>query len=115
MIDTDKKAATRSPALSGSIVEDELVLTTVELCRACHADEAQIELWVGEGVLTPIGDVPGEWRFSGESLTRIRIATRLSRDLELNSPGVALALDLLDRIDALEARLRRESAGRLRP
>ena len=115
MIDTHTKKAGPSSVLSGSIVEDDLVLTTVELCRACHADEAQIEVWVGEGVLTPIGESPGEWRFTGESLTRIRLATRLARDLELNSPGVALALDLLDRIDALEARLRRESAGRLRP
>jgi hypothetical protein len=34
----------------------------------------------------------------------MRVATRLMRDLELNAPGVALALDLLERIAELESR-----------
>ena len=37
----------------------------------------------------------------------MRLAARLTRDLELNAPGVALALDLLDRIAELESRLAR--------
>ena len=40
-------------------------------------------------------------------LRRAKLAITLTRELELNTPGVALALDLMDRIDALEARLRR--------
>jgi len=98
---------TRSSALRGSIVEDEVTLTTVELCRATHASESHIELWVAEGVLQPSGESRDEWRFGGRSLARMRVAMRLARDLEVNSPGVALALDLLDEIDRLEARLRR--------
>ncbi|MDQ2926653.1 MAG: chaperone modulator CbpM [Pseudomonadota bacterium] len=93
--------------LRGSVVEEELTLTTVELSRACHLSEAHIELWVGEGVLQPSGASPEQWRFSGRALTRVRVAARLTRDLEINSPGVALALDLLDEIEQLEARLRR--------
>ena len=99
----------RSPALRGSIVEEELTLTTIELCRASHASESNIEMWVAEGVLQPIGASREEWRFSGRSLGRMRTAMRLARDLEINSPGVALALDLLDEIERLEARLRRRS------
>jgi|SRR5450755_1798365 len=102
-------------ALRGSVVEDELTLTTFELCRACNASEEHIELWVSEGVLQPTGAGRDEWRFGGRSLARMRVAMRLARDLEINSSGVALALDLLDEIEALEARLRRESAPRLRP
>jgi|BarGraIncu00222A_1022003.scaffolds.fasta_scaffold83757_2 chaperone modulatory protein CbpM len=108
----------KTSALRGSIVEEELTLTAVELGRACNASEAHIELWVSEGVLQPSGASPEQWRFSGRSLSRMRLAMRLSRDLEVNSPGVALALDLLDEIAALEARLRRGSsseARRLRP
>ena len=97
-----------SPApLRGSIVEDDVELTTVELSRAVNASEEEIELWVFEGVLQPIGESPDEWRFTGNSLARMRAAVRLARDLELNTPGVALALDLLERIAALEARLGR--------
>ena len=99
----------RSSGLRGSVVEEELTLTTIELCRACNADASHIELWVAEGVLQPSGATPDEWRFSGRSLARMRVAMRLARDLELNSPGVALALDLLDEIESLEARLRRRA------
>ncbi|MDT3678258.1 MAG: chaperone modulator CbpM [Burkholderiaceae bacterium] len=48
-----------------------------------------------------------QWRFSGSALRRARLATSLSRDLEVNPPGVALALDLIDEIDALRAMLHR--------
>lgn len=99
-----------SSALRGSIVEDELTLTTVELGRAVHVNEASIELWVSEGVLQPSGASREQWRFSGRALSRVRVAMRLTRDLELNSSGVALALDLLDEIESLEAQLRRRSA-----
>jgi chaperone modulatory protein CbpM len=98
---------TISSALRGSVVEEEVELTTVELVRACRTSEQQIEVWVHEGVLQPSGATPEAWRFRGDSLARMRLATRLMHDLEINSAGVALALDLLDRIAELESRLRR--------
>jgi chaperone modulatory protein CbpM len=61
--------------------------------------------WVSEGVLSPAGGSPQDWRFSGDSLKRAKTAARLMRDLELNSPGVALALDLLDEIHQLRQQL----------
>jgi chaperone modulatory protein CbpM len=99
--------ATLSAALRGRVVEEEVELTLVELGHACDASEDQIEHWVFEGVLEPIGQSRAEWRFAGSSLARVRLATRLSRDLELNASGVALAIDLLERIASLESRLGR--------
>ena len=96
---------TISSALRGSVVEDDIELTIVELCRACRTSEHEIELWVVEGVLQPRGESRESWRFGGDALARMRVATRLTRDLDLNAPGVALALDLLDRIAELESRL----------
>lgn len=96
-----------SPALRGSVVEEELQLTIVELGRASDASEEEIELWVLEGVLEPIGRSRPEWRFGGSSLARVRLASRLTRDLELNASGVALAIELLERIASLESRLGR--------
>jgi chaperone modulatory protein CbpM len=58
-------------------------------------------------VLQPRGASRESWRFGGDALARIRLATRLSRDLDVNTSGVALALDLLDRIAELESRLAR--------
>jgi len=98
---------TISSALRGSVVEEEVELTTVELVRACRTTEQQVEVWVHEGVLQPSGPTREAWRFRGDSLARMRLATRLMQDLEINAAGVALALDLLDRIAELESRLRR--------
>ena len=99
--------ATTPSALRGSVVEEDVELTTVELGRACRVPEQQIEVWVYEGVLQPRGGARESWRFGGDSLARMRLATRLMHDLELNSAGVALALELIDRISELESRLRR--------
>ena len=93
--------------IQGPVVEEEVIFTLVELCQVCNAEQEHVLAWVFEGVLEPIGESPQNWRFSGESLRRARLAQRLSRDLEINPPGVALALDLLDEIAALRARLQR--------
>jgi chaperone modulatory protein CbpM len=94
--------------VQGPVVEEEVRFTLVELCQACDAQEQSVVAWVLEGVLEPAGESPQDWRFGGESLRRARMAWRLSQDLGINPPGIALALDLLDEIASLEARLRRE-------
>lgn len=83
----------------------EIELTLVELCQACRASEEEVRTWVLEGVLEPSGDRPEDWRFAGSSLRRAQTAFRLSRDLEVNLAGIALALNLLDEIAALKSRL----------
>ena len=97
--------------LTATIIEEETQLSLAELCRACSVREEQIQVWVVEGVLQPLGDAPREapqqWRFAGPALRRARLAITLSRDLEVNPPGIALALDLMDQIETLNARLRR--------
>ena len=59
------------------------------------------------GVLEPLGETPQDWCFTGASLHRARLALWLTRDLEINLPGVALALDLFDEIAALQAHQQR--------
>ena len=44
-----------------------------------------------------------------DKVVRVEKARRLQDDLGVNLPGVALTLQLLDRIDALESRLRSHS------
>jgi chaperone modulatory protein CbpM len=100
---------TISRYLQGQVVEEEMELTLIELCDACDAPQEQIMVWVLEGVLEPRGQQPQEWRFGGAALQRARLALRLTRDLEINPAGVALALDLLDEIAALETQLKRRS------
>ena len=91
--------------IEGSVVENEVHMTIVELSHASRTPKDLIMSWVSEGVLSPTGSSPQDWRFSGESLRRAKTAAHLTHDLELNTPGVALALDLLDEIAQLRARM----------
>lgn len=97
--------------IEGAIVEDEVHMSIVELSQASRTPQERIMSWVSEGVLSPAGSSPEDWRFSGNSLQRAKTAAHLTHDLELNTPGVALALDLLDEITRLRNQLRRENLG----
>ncbi|MDE0390782.1 MAG: hypothetical protein OXI57_01780 [Rhodospirillales bacterium] len=89
--------------LSGTLLDERTVFTLHELCIACgvHA-EIVIEM-VEEGVLDPRGADPADWRFSGNAVTRAQKALKLARDLRVNWPGAALALDLLEEIERLRS------------
>jgi chaperone modulatory protein CbpM len=93
--------------LSGEVLDEEMELTLAELCRACRVPAERVFELVEVGVVEPLGREPGQWRFQGVSVRRVRCALRLERDLGVNTAGAALALDLLDEIEALRARLAR--------
>lgn len=98
--------AKQMQTLSGILLEDDYQVSLAELCRACsiHADWL-IEL-VNEGIIEPRGKRVADWRFSSIEIVRIHTVIRLQQDLQVNLAGAALALDLLDEIDSLRARLR---------
>ena len=87
--------------LMGQLLDDTLELELEELCRMCHADEEFVVALVAEGVLEPRGSSRTRWRFTGRSVRRTQVALRLHHDLDINLPGVALALDLLEEIQQL--------------
>ncbi len=91
--------------LKGIVIDEHTELTLNELCRVCASSAEWIIELVEQGALEPQGVQQSNWRFSGKSLQRARTAMHLQRDLGINLSGVALALDLLDRIDELESRL----------
>jgi len=93
------------PPSSPGFVAEEIRLTFQEFCQVCRVPEGEVRAWVLEGVLEPVGEGPEDWRFTGSSIGRARVAYRLSRDLEVNPQGLALALSLLDEIASLHTRL----------
>jgi chaperone modulatory protein CbpM len=93
-------------AIPGEIFEEYAVLSVEELSRLCAVDKTYIVALVEEGVLSVIEIDASEWRFAGAALRRARIALRLQRDLEINLPGVALALELMEEIEQLRRELR---------
>ena len=94
--------------VTGLILEEQTELSLADLCRACAAEAERIVELVNEGVLAPTGVAPDFWVFTGVHLHRARIALRLQNDLGVNLAGAALALELLDELDQLRARLRRD-------
>ena len=93
--------------IEGNVVENEIHMSIVELSHASRTPHDLIMAWVKEGVLSPTGSSPEDWRFGGDSLRRAKTAAHLTHDLELNVPGVALALDLLDEIAQLRSQIHR--------
>jgi len=81
------------------IMNETTVFTLSEACRSCGADTHFVYELVQEGVIQPQGDHVNEWVFDGLSVIRIHKAYRLYSDLHVNLPGIALAFELLDRID----------------
>lgn len=96
---------TRSTYLQVELIDDSLQLSLRDLCHDCGVHAETVIKMVEHGVLQPRGRSPGQWQFIGRDLIRIKRAMRLQRDLAVNMAGVALSLDLLDEIDALQRRL----------
>lgn len=93
------------------LIDDTPMLTLADLCRSCGVSHITIETWVLEGILLPSGTHPDDWRFNDSMLRRARLAQQMADDMELNPAGIALALDLLDQIDALRTQLTRMGAA----
>ena len=92
-------------AYTGEILDESLELSLGELCELCHVEEALVLEMVTEGVIDPAGEARQEWLFTGIEVRRVQIALRLTRELDVNLPGAALALDLLEEIETLRRRL----------
>ena len=93
--------------LSGFILEDETRLTLRQLCDACAVRAEYIIELVDEGFIEPSGTERSHWCFNGVTIRRVQKAKRLQHDLGINLAGVALAIELIDEIEFLRARLDR--------
>ncbi|HGX91855.1 MAG TPA: MerR family transcriptional regulator [Candidatus Tenderia sp.] len=94
----------KSYVFSGYVIEEEGQLSLAELSQACCVDAEWLMALVAEGILEPLAG-ESHCRFSGTSVYRARTVQRLQRDLGVNMAGAALALELLEEIDTLRARI----------
>jgi len=85
-------------AASGSSVSLEELLTATGLTRE------EVETLLDFGVLEPTRPTPPV--FPAVAVERARLAARLRAHFDLNASGMALAVDLLERMHRLEARIR---------
>ena len=89
-----------------------LWLSDTAVCHIEHLADVsglsleEIEDLVDSGLIAPVEAPPAPRTFHLVHVVTVRTARRLRDDFELDRNGVALALTLLRRIDALEAQLR---------
>jgi chaperone modulatory protein CbpM len=88
--------------LSEVVINKEAILTLTEVCELCSVEEEYIIHLVELGILEPVGKSAPNWQFSIFHLLRIKKAQRLQNGLKINLTGVALSLELLDKIKELE-------------
>ncbi len=93
--------------LSGTVLDEETRCGLTELCKLCGINAETVQDMVSEGVITPREAVPQSYQFTYIEIRRVQTAVRLQRDLRINLPGCALALDLLEELDELRRRTHR--------
>ena len=97
--------ARKKSLLQGELLDDSFELTLAEICRMCRLPAERIIELIDEGVVEPLGRDPARWRFHAISVRRVHRAERLRHDLGVNTPGIALALELLEELEELRRRI----------
>jgi len=85
--------------------------TLESLASAAGVHPALVEKFVAYGLVAPMRIEDGVLWFDVAAVKRLRTIGRLRRDLSINLPGIAVAFDLLARLELLQrelADLRRE-------
>ncbi len=93
-------------AVTGEIVDETVEYRLKDVCEVCGVHAEHVVEMVEAGIIHAHGDKPTSWRFSAVSVIRSRKALRLQRDLEINIPGLAVTLDLLDEVESLRDRVK---------
>lgn len=91
--------------LTCEIVNQNETLSLAQMCHSAGVHAEWVTLLVEQGVLEPVTPHARQWQFSATDLPRLHTACRLAHDLDLSVPGIALALELMDEVRSLRARL----------
>ena len=83
---------------SGKIIDDEELLTVEQFCEICRIEPEFLFEIIDEGIIEPLGDEKSSWQFSYSCVETVRIVVRMQKDLRVNLPGAALALQLLKQL-----------------
>ena len=90
----------RAHIILSRIEPEQLTLEGLAACAGVHP--TLIEYFVEYGLLEPSVRTGTQWLFDTACIARLRMIERLRRDLGANLAGIAVILDLLDRLTALQ-------------
>lgn len=100
------------------MTDDDACLTLQELCSVCALEREWLVVRVREGFVPVASATAGapdapdapdaNWRFTTAALARVRRMREIERTYDAAPELAALVADMLEELDALRARLRRE-------
>jgi len=90
----------RAPITLYRTEPEQLTLEGLAACTGVHP--ALIEYFVDYGLLEPSTRTDAQLFFDPACIARLRTIERLRRDLGANLAGIAVILDLLDRLTSLQ-------------
>jgi len=93
--------------VTGTLISDDEMLSFAELCHAVHTDPELIIQLVEYRVIHPVGKSQADWQFDCVCLKRAKIARNFYHDLEVNLPGIALVIEMMEEIAELESQFAR--------
>jgi chaperone modulatory protein CbpM len=88
-------------------IEENGLVSYKELVAMSGMTEDEVRDLVRYGALEPVDADAPQWIFRAEALTLVRRASGLRRAFELDTHALSVVLGFVERIDALEAQLRR--------
>ena len=88
------------------LLDERTEVEFAELLSVSRFSREQLLELVEQGALEPSGESESGWRFPSGAVSTVRAAARLRAAFDLDTSGLVLALDLLERIDELEHRVR---------
>ena len=91
--------------VKGIIIETQTPLTLNELAHAMNIRVEIVVEMVENHLVMPSGKTPEDWAFDDVCFKRVKRAVSFHQDLEINLPGIAMALDLIDKIEHLETQI----------
>ncbi|KTC88599.1 chaperone modulator CbpM [Fluoribacter dumoffii] len=89
----------------GVLIEETTSISFKEVCQKYHIPKELLIEMVEYGLFSTSTTKTEQLKLTQKDLRKIESAFRLHRDLGINLPGVALALDLLEKIDQLNDEL----------
>ncbi len=91
--------------LIGMLIEETTTYTFVEVCHKYNIPEALLNEMIEYGLFPDQPTDSQKIAIDQKALRRIESAFRIHHDLGINLPGVALALELLEKIEVMESEL----------
>ncbi|CEG58467.1 chaperone modulator CbpM [Legionella fallonii] len=91
--------------LVGVLIEETTTISFHEVCHKYHIPEELLSEMVEQGLFPNQPSNKEQIALDQKALRRLEAAFRLHKDLGINLPGVALALDLLEEIEKMRKEL----------